>query len=83
MLSFLYRLLLKFNTNVQTENYYHHDGEQWGFNRKVDTVIWIFYLSEGAPIPGGNSFKPRCSLKKNLQCSKQLFYIVDSQQNVI
>ena len=28
MLSFLYRLLLKFNTNVQTENYHHHDGEQ-------------------------------------------------------
>ena len=42
MLSFLNCLLLKFNTDFQIENYHHHDGEQWGFNRKVDTMsIWM------------------------------------------
>ena len=39
MLSFLHRWdycwKCEFDTDVKIENYYHHDGEQWGFDKKV------------------------------------------------
>ena len=40
MLSFLHRWdycwKCEFDTDVKIENYYHHDGEQLGFYKKVD-----------------------------------------------
>ena len=75
MLSFLHRWdycwKCEFDTDVKVENYYHHDGEQLGFYKKVHIKaqsikdVLVIFILQGTK--NSNLFDKNCT-QENVKC---------------